>query len=77
MPFTNAPVATVAPPAVVYHIKELPVAVKLATVGLAPLQKDCAAVPVGADGIAFTVIDTALEAKTCVELFCRHVLSAA
>jgi hypothetical protein len=36
----------------------LPVAVKLATVGLVALQKGCDAVPVGADGVVFTVAVT-------------------
>ena len=36
----------------------VPVAVRLATVGDAPEQKDWAAVPVGAPGVAFTVAVT-------------------
>ena len=54
----NEPLATVAPPEVVYHITELPVADKLDTSGLAPLQNDCDALPVGADGVVFTVAVT-------------------
>jgi hypothetical protein len=54
-----------------YHNMELPVAVKLLTVGLFPEQKDCAEVPVGADGIAFMV------ANTDVLLVVVHPLSVA
>jgi hypothetical protein len=41
-----------------YHCILVPVAVRLATVGLAPEQKLCDALPVGADGL-FTVTATA------------------
>ena len=34
----------------VYHLIEVPVATKFATVGLAPLQNACEAVPVGTAG---------------------------
>ena len=46
-----------------YHLRPVPVAVKAATVGEAPEQNDCAAVPVGAPGVVLTVAVTdALEA---------------
>ena len=54
----NEPLATVAPPDVVYHIIELPVADKLDTCGLVPLQNVCEALPVGAEGVVFTVAVT-------------------
>jgi hypothetical protein len=41
-----------------YHWMLVPVAVRLATVGLAPEQKLCVALPVGAAGL-FTVTATA------------------
>ena len=45
---------------------DVPVADKLATVGLVALQKDCEAVPVGADGVAFTVTCTGVDAGPVV-----------
>ena len=41
-----------------YHWIEVPVAAKLATVGLLAEQNDCDALPVGADGVVFTVAVT-------------------
>ena len=41
-----------------YHNMELPVAVKLLTVGLFSEQNDCAEVPIGADGLVVTVTVT-------------------
>ena len=41
-----------------YHWIEVPVAARFATVGLLPEQKDCAALPVGAEGVVFTVAVT-------------------
>ena len=50
MPLTSASEEETSVPAVaaVYHSMEVPVAAKLATVGDAGAQNDCAAVPVGA-----------------------------
>jgi hypothetical protein len=42
-----------------YHWMLVPVAVRLATVGLAPEQKLCVALPVGAEGVVVTVAATA------------------
>ena len=53
-----AVVKSVPPLAASYHWMLLPVAVKSATVGMAALQNGCAAVPVGADGVVFTVAVT-------------------
>ena len=47
-----------------YHWIAVPVAARLATVGLLAEQNDCDALPVGALGIAFTVSVTGL-AKDC------------
>ena len=60
MPFTRAvDDAREEPPVdAAYHKILLPVADKLATVGLVALQNACAAVPVGADGLVFTVTVT-------------------
>ena len=44
-----------------YHWIEVPVAARLATVGLLAEQKDCDALPAGADGIALTVTEPAEE----------------
>ena len=44
--------------AALYHLRPVPVAVKLATVGEAPEQNYCAAVPVGAPGVVLTVTVT-------------------
>ena len=46
-----------------YHLIEVPVALRLDIVGESPLQKDCAAEPVGAAGLVLTVTFTALEAS--------------
>ena len=42
-----------------YHSMPVPVAVKLATVGDVPEQKDCVAEPVGAAGVVLIVTATA------------------
>ena len=53
-------VANAVPPLdAAYHRMAVPVAVKLATVGDAPEQKDCVAEPVGAAGVVVTVTATA------------------
>jgi hypothetical protein len=49
------------PLAAAYHLIELPVATKLATVGLLLTQNDCEALPVGAEGSAVTVITVATD----------------
>jgi hypothetical protein len=49
------------PLAAAYHWIELPVATKLATVGLLLAQKDCDALPVGAAGLVVTAIVMAEE----------------
>ena len=50
---------TLPPELVEYHLIPVPVAVRLATVPL--LQKVCDALPVGAVGIAFTVMVAVVE----------------
>ena len=53
-------VANAVPPLdAAYHSMPAPVAVKLATVGDAPEQKDCVAEPVGATGVVLIVAATA------------------
>ena len=58
MPLTKGVVVANAEPpvAAAYHLIPVPVAVKLATVGVGLAQKVCVAAPVGAAGIGFTVI---------------------
>jgi hypothetical protein len=60
VPFTNGvDVASAVPPLdAAYHCIAVPVAVRFATVGEVPEQNDCAAVPVGAAGVVFTVAVT-------------------
>ena len=54
-----ADVASAGPPVeAAYHWMVVPVAVRFATVGAAAEQNDCAAVPVGAAGVVFTVTVT-------------------
>ena len=55
----------------------LPVADKLATVGLVALQNATEAEPVGAAGVALTVTCTVPEANDCVVLDCAQELSVA
>jgi hypothetical protein len=62
----------VPPLAAAYHWIELPVAAKLATVGLLPEQNDCEALPVGAAGVLFTVAVTSRrEALSHPETVCE------
>ena len=61
VPSTKAvvPATTLPAEAASYQIILLPVTVILETFGLAELQNDCAAEPVGDDGVVFTVTVTA------------------
>ena len=53
------PEANAVPPVeTLYHCMAVPVAVKLATVGLLPVQNACVTLPVGATGVVFTVAVT-------------------
>jgi hypothetical protein len=60
VPLTSAvEVASGLPPLeAAYHWIEVPVAARFAAVGLPAEQNDCAALPVGAAGVVFTVAVT-------------------
>ena len=60
MPLASAvdPDSGLPPLGAAYHWINVPVAVKFATVGLLPEQKVCDALPLGADGVVFTVAVT-------------------
>ena len=64
MPFTSAvDVGNGLPPLeAAYHLMAVPLGARLATVGLSPEQKDCAALPVGAPGVALMVTVTSSRA---------------
>ena len=69
---TSAVEGASAPLAAAYHLIEVPVVTKFATVGLLPEQKDCAALPVGAVGVGLIVAVTSnLEVLSQPDTVCE------
>ena len=52
--------SAIPPLAAVYHFIAVPTAVRFATVGLSIAQKDCVALPVGADGLLIVTVTCVL-----------------